>query len=859
MAGIKAQHPAPYLPNNFLAAFDCPRDRGTVSGRRTLAPQVESLDAPHYDDLVRKGRKFRKRRTAGEGSPPRKRRRKHKLGPARILVRDLVRYDNNHLVSSDDDQDGDSDQALFRPLDMEQTGLCFVEFDPHAPAGEDAGSDNDGSSVATSSVDMAAFEPTPGNNDDIFAASTPLGPTPSSALVWPELDVHYFGRGSQSFAVGPWLPDEAYKRLEDIAYKMERLFRSRDVRGYPLIDDPQLLEYQRYLCRLQSQVDIEMRESFKRPDEKVCMGPVRPFVNTSNRQMYPIDAYIVDGRWTCVTPSERGVAALIQDVEFSLTTAAGDVEAETDSDESVEERERMIKPRWKRRKNAAEKPHELKTRTLAEIADNTADSEKGPMTRTIRGDERRRFEDKLLAAFVSTRALIGGARECIDWGVLLKLFPSVTLLQLRRFWHKSSKKRSSYIARLTKKFQAEFLRAYEAGELPEIDYGQLGTYEWERLVEWTTRLAVDSDVPLPSSQSELAARFDLRACEHVADDEIQDKYYHPSTSIFARMDLAAATAAAIDVDMPPKASENDVSVRVARSWVRALCGMSQGQYGHSQIKAKLMSLTNGRDDECSQLLEKALRSLTHDRLITRVKKGPLQHRSYRLTEAFYINLDKLSQVHKYKEAVIFKRDLDSEFKRAGSLNLPTNMSDGLMMALINLQANGRVRVVPVNVPHVPYGFIPGFYETRKYPKDVYHFDLRVEPTEAYLYGNDMEARSFAENHTPPTKGDDGECPVWCNIFGQVDKRRWALMLGAFIFTMSIRGSMTAKSLVKALRPIAEEFEMQLMIQWSRKVGLLEPIFEGEGLKTKEWWWLIVGEVQQQNDGQLEPDYVRGNG
>lgn len=65
------------------------------------------------------------------------------------------------------------------------------------------------------------------------------------------------------------------------------------------------------------------------------------------------------------------------------------------------------------------------------------------------------------------------------------------------------------------------------------------------------------------------------------------------------------------------------------------------------------------------------------------------------------------------------------------------------------------------------------------------------------------------------------------------------MLGAFCFVYATRGLLTVEGICSALRPVLEEFEAWMIIDWGKRTGVLKDAEEGMGIMVGEWWWLAV--------------------
>jgi uncharacterized protein DUF6581 len=446
----------------------------------------------------------------------------------------------------------------------------------------------------------------------------------------------------------------------------------------------------------------------------------------------------------------------------------------------------------------------------------------------------------LIAAFVATRTLLGGADKYVEWGLLLRLFPKKSLAWLRKFWSKVRKDRATSINKLTERFQERFVKAYEANELPMIDFDDYLSYDWTRLIEWTLELAGDA-IQLPSSVAELSTEYIM---DRLASDtsDWQRIYYSFQSSTFNRLEALTSGSTCTPVDeagnLPSSTSEEEL--RKAKSWLRALCGTPSGTYTPLDIRDKLSGITDHGDVHNNSLLGSAIVALQNQNVVTKTKQRSGDSGSHRFTEWFMPRFDKISQAHKFNDAVAFKAMLDDLFRKNETWRVPYLLQDGEVMAMINMQAAGRIKVTPVDVPHVPLGFKPGFYESRKFPKSYYNFGLEVTPTSTYIYNEDLAVLVASLADTPPAEGPAGMLPIWSDIFGKLAVDRWGRTLRAVAFAVAMRGPLSTEGILSALAPFLEDFEVDIVVDWSLRHNLLKKTAHGGTYTADEWWWLLAG-------------------
>lgn len=452
-------------------------------------------------------------------------------------------------------------------------------------------------------------------------------------------------------------------------------------------------------------------------------------------------------------------------------------------------------------------------------------------------------EDTRIAAYVAVSTLLGGINKAMDWGIMMRIFPDSKLSNLRKFWATIKKEREGFIQNLTAKFQEDFLEAYENGDLPPIDFNKPLEYDWLRLIKWTLALVVREGIDLPPNMPQFDEELELVPVER-GEFDWRDSYYHWQRSVFNKFQDAAAEPASTVLERQEK--EEDADSTIARSWVRALCCTDSDKYTPLSIKKKFLELARGgqrTEQEISDLLEQTIRDLEHRRIAIKQKSQALATgRPYKLNEHFLRTLDRFSNEDKFTVAAAFKLRMDEAFRKGKPVEIPWRTEDGMVIAAFNLQAHGRVRIEPIKKLHVPFGFKPGFYESRKFPKSYYRFDLQVTPTSRYMYNEDIEIlRRATEDSVIPGATEDGKLPMWCDFFGEPDRSRWFKMLSAVLFVLATRGAMTDEFAAQALRPCIEVFEVEMVRKWALKMGVVREITEGCGaVSVSEWWWLICG-------------------
>lgn len=291
---------------------------------------------------------------------------------------------------------------------------------------------------------------------------------------------------------------------------------------------------------------------------------------------------------------------------------------------------------------------------------------------------------------------------------------------------------------MTEKFRAAFLKAYENNEIPPINFDNVLAYDWKALIKWTTELDGTERRTLPSSRKDLDENYTLAKFQH-GNREWREAYFHPQRSVFNKFQDATSEALSLSVDnVADEGLSTDMVV--AMSWTRSLCVTPVEAYSAEAVLHRRNGLFPTRSKtEITELMLKGVDELQREGVISKSSSKWSNGRRWRFNTRVLDSLEKAAHLEKFTKAAKFKRKLDAKFG-AGEMKRVTYLTnDGMIMALLNLQANGRVRVETTGQPNVPMGHEPGNYETRKYPKRYMHFRLDVAPTESYLYDDGDES------------------------------------------------------------------------------------------------------------------------
>ncbi|KAF4453996.1 hypothetical protein F53441_3380 [Fusarium austroafricanum] len=862
---VQEAHPELYLPPPFDAQVD---NDLLKRGRRDLPQEVEMLDAPVYVARAAQKRAQDEYDDDGDDFPPpakRGRKRKSLFGDGRSSKARAWQGDMGELMCYEH----------FEPSQGAPEALQFL--DPNTRLEEDdiEGSERCFADGFSSNLQQGTANSFSGE----IVFDKPIIVSGYDG-VWPYITPQDFEMQDASYTLTGWMPDPnwfAWSSMIDMIDMKAHSLNRQKLQHQQALDPYRCFEERLYCC-----MDLERAwsESFIHAPTGAA-GPYNIFISLSSE---------VDDEGTEGAPAATPAISWPSEWQFTPKSFLGDIpdqammiDSPSDDDEEDDStkwpsfpaykpahrllrgrqsrgrgagRASVSRPRASMSRQQAQQPRvkrvRLVTRALMPILEEAGQGQQSQhgQTQSKHGQdlvsqpqsalENKEVEERLLAALIAVRVLLGGADKSVDWGLLLKLFPNLALKDIRRFWIDTRREQGAYVRKLTKDFQDRFIVAYSKNELPEFDFEDPMDYDWDSLIDWTIELPRRKGIDLPSTIDYFEDNFTTSPAATHDEEDPREKFYNPQSSVYARFE-AVTIPAFVTVDKMLSGLGHHIELTndvIARSWVRSLCCTDESRYTIDQIQQKFSTLAGDGGDlnQINVILRKAIDTLTTQRIICKSKRLPLSGRPFRLNEAFSHILGKLAQRTKYQDAANFKAKLDATFRRGEAFRVPfAPLDDGSVMALTNLNASERIQLTPVNVPHIPLGFRPGYYEMRKLQKNCYFWNIEATPTDSYKYDEDVAVLRKSIHEGPPTA--DRLLPQWVDFFGRRDAERWMDVLGAFCFVYANRGYLTIEGVCNALKPILEEFEAQMIMDWGLKTGVLEE--DALGLKVGEWWWLAV--------------------
>ncbi|OCL03937.1 hypothetical protein AOQ84DRAFT_391914, partial [Glonium stellatum] len=372
---------------------------------------------------------------------------------------------------------------------------------------------------------------------------------------------------------------------------------------------------------------------------------------------------------------------------------------------------------------------------------------------------------RLLYTVVVVQTLAGGVEQRVSWSIVRKVFrnhPRFDLYTFKSRWRFIQYHFYPALQKLTELFQDAFVHAYETGEVPAIDYESLDTYDWDWVIEWAQRkfkVLPELD-ELPADRQALEKSYVVEDAPNQS--EVHENYFRPLVTSGRREHFLNAYVYALPLHSPkpassPNASDDEFSL--TKSWIQANIATPASRYNPRAAYDKLAQLSE-------PLIDKVLKTLLKDQVLRHQKVGrELPGRNYDFHSKFIQGFKRILDVSTFWEAVAFKKQLDKAFtphhppsethppsqhSRADSeppsFPLSPAAPDGALMALCDLVAHNRVKLVPrlppINsafdapLPRLSvWGFTEGHYKTAGMDRSRTVWDVDIVPTPGYRFGN----------------------------------------------------------------------------------------------------------------------------
>ena len=448
-------------------------------------------------------------------------------------------------------------------------------------------------------------------------------------------------------------------------------------------------------------------------------------------------------------------------------------------------------------------------------------------------------ERRLLTAVAVVRTLTGGLERIVDWVLVAKAFEGIRdQMFINRKWNHTLQKHKLILPKLEEDFQNMFLAAYEEGTVPPLNFEDLASYDWKWLTEWAMErfgTSLQSQPELPAERSEFDDIYTFD--DNIENTDLYDYYETHATASAVKRTIAANRSAFVyplDAKGQPAQSNVQEQVATARTWVRANVITPEETYDPKAAREKLSTFPNN-------VIEDALKGLLLDRVLMQENKGRLvPGRNYDINEYFLGRLKRNLTVNHFKRALAYKKQLDQDFAKQGSAPYSFTADDGDVLAIINMIANKRITLVPIDVPAHKWGLTEKSYESRQMDKRKLNFNIEIRPLPAYIEGSPLSPLP-----PPPCQhlhDANSKIPLWYDIHDQLVPVMWDMARAAVLALLAVRPGVNASVIEQGLRPAMEECEIGWVLEWLVSAKAASRV--GSGYKVDEWWWTALGDGEE---------------
>lgn len=458
---------------------------------------------------------------------------------------------------------------------------------------------------------------------------------------------------------------------------------------------------------------------------------------------------------------------------------------------------------------------------------------------------------------------MAGENGNVDWDIVSKVYsevPRFDLQKTKKTWAWMQMKMAQQLRSMADSFQSQFLSAYEEGKVEPIE--NPGSYDWVKLVRWALTNCTHVEPPLPVARETMDdCHFDVSSYD-ILDRKIWSNT--PLANVGRDERLAKYSfGSPLHGKRSPSVPENEVDVK-ARSLVRVTISTPKDLYDKNVAHSKLKDIP---EHVINRTVHDFLRaSLIKERKVKRQVPG----RNYLFAGQFGKHYRRTFDLLDFMIAVQLKKDLDATFsnpdpdKRIYSVSRMAQ--NGVVMALMSLASEGRVRLVPklppiknefnAPLPRISvWGFSEGDYQHRLMDRKRLFWPIEVVPTDTYQYGNPLHPSSTIDNtkldHWEPIpdpplsvhgQSQNPLLPIWSTIDGQtLIYPWWHRILSIVIQSLLFSPGLTPQDILARCETYTTEiFEVQLVLDWLVHVGGAKRSNHGT-YEVSPSYWAVFGD------------------
>ncbi|EMC98106.1 hypothetical protein BAUCODRAFT_32108 [Baudoinia panamericana UAMH 10762] len=479
-----------------------------------------------------------------------------------------------------------------------------------------------------------------------------------------------------------------------------------------------------------------------------------------------------------------------------------------------------------------------------------------------------KHEDELIIALALVRTLCSGLEQRYQvWEpVAHALSYRYDLDALKNRWAWIKKSRGADMLALQAALRDPFLAAYEKGEVPHMDFQNLSSTDWPALVEWA-KISV-----LPSVMAKQSTSFsttspqsmDLPASRVNLDRafSIESQWYSglDSNAFFdcitdkSRKDVALKFAHGETLAHPEESrSALAADKTLLKSWCRAIAMTPESSYNVNAAAQRINLFP-------ASAVRDALTELVQEDILRKEKEGrQLPGRNYLLSQKAIRQFKRwpADETTYLREIAAARHRILLQLVQHGTLQLDYHTKDPDVVVLTNMVAQGLVnvnsRLPPItddyNAPFPRLSVwgvdeIQYLYNTHNLKADRLRFPVEYHTTTLFTANHGLKSEPVPI-HPPTVEGEPGlRLPLWVDIHGVLIDDVWDMVVRSVLHCLVYRPGSTAQAIQNAHEGKLWVWEIDLVVQWMRTVGLAIDFGPGTeengvwrgGWRATEWWY-----------------------
>lgn len=475
--------------------------------------------------------------------------------------------------------------------------------------------------------------------------------------------------------------------------------------------------------------------------------------------------------------------------------------------------------------------------------------------------------DRLIKAMALVYTVAGGLGGRTNWFMISHaLSYRYSSEFLRHRWDKVRSSREHIVKQMQSQLWEPFLEAYEAGDLPIVNFENLEETDWPALLEWvegqiltTNSAAVAPNVirvpQLPATDVKLRSDYEIKETDS-APLVAREEFYSAITDK-RRMLVAVNQIQGHTISTARQDNQAEDENHLLRSLARATVLTPDEHYDDERANEKIACF-----DEIA--IVKVLAHLDTEKILQPRKKGrTMPGRNYDIRDVVIREFRRWpgrELEHMYLPVVAAKRStILDQLQDQDQYELSFSADDEEMLVLTQMVAQGLLKVTSklpdrnddfdAPWPKITKWGYTGFnYTARAFDRTRLRFDIVYEKTDNFSFDHGLKTNVPIPMHMEQVPGEPGlRLPLWVDIHDEVMPPWWDMVVRSILHLLVFRPGLDAAEIVTSHKNKLWLWETELALSWMEEVGLAVRSGEGYeedgvwkgGWRAGEWWYCMA--------------------